>query len=107
MKKFSLAAIAAVSVLFFLSSTCATKRLESRLDPVSEEFYSKVRYIMTSEESKIFIELPPSARAEFIEEFWKRMPEHRQAAARQLWAKNPLKPGFITICFLLCRDLKR
>jgi GWxTD domain-containing protein len=72
MKKFSLAAIAAFSVLFFLSSSCATKRLESRLDPVSEEFYSKVRYIMTSEESKIFIELPPSARAEFIGEFWKR-----------------------------------
>ncbi|MDH4258233.1 MAG: GWxTD domain-containing protein [Candidatus Aminicenantes bacterium] len=44
----------------------------NKLDPVSEEFYSKVRYIMTKEESKIFLELPLSARAEFIEEFWER-----------------------------------
>ncbi len=72
MKKISLATTAAIFALFFLSSSCTTKTLVSRLDPVSEEFYSKVRYIMTSEESKIFIELPPSARAEFIEEFWKR-----------------------------------
>ncbi len=72
MKKFLPYVLVVVSILSFLSSSCTTKRLESRLDPVSEEFYNKVRYIITSEESKIFLELPPSARAEFIEEFWKR-----------------------------------
>jgi len=59
-------------VLFLGLISCATKRLEKRLDPVSEEFFDKVRYIITSAESKIFLELPPSARAKFIEDFWKR-----------------------------------
>lgn len=55
---------------FFLS--CATTPKEYRLDPASEEFLSHVRYIITQEEQKIFLELPPSARAGFIEEFWGR-----------------------------------
>jgi len=72
MKKLFLTAIAALTLLLLLCGSCTTKRLESKLDPVSEEFYNKVRYIITREESKMFLELPPSARAEFIEEFWKR-----------------------------------
>lgn len=58
--------------LIFVLSACAAKRLERRLDPLSEEFYDKVRYIITKAESKIFLELPPSARPDFIEDFWKR-----------------------------------
>ncbi len=72
MKKFFLIASAVLISLLLLFSSCTTKRLESKLDPASEEFYSKVRYIITKQESKMFLELPPSARAEFIEEFWKR-----------------------------------
>jgi GWxTD domain-containing protein len=52
--------------------SCAGLKKESRLDPVSEDFLSRVRYIITKEESKIFRELPPSAWPRFIEEFWQR-----------------------------------
>ncbi len=53
-------------------SSCASARKESQLDPASEEFLSYTRYIITAEESKIFRELPESARPRFIEEFWER-----------------------------------
>ncbi len=52
--------------------SCAGLKEESRLDPLSEDFLSRVRYIITKEESKIFRELPPSARPWFIGEFWER-----------------------------------
>lgn len=61
-----------LAVCPLLFSSCAGLRKESRLDPVFEEFVSRVRYIITKEESKIFRELPPSARPRFIEEFWQR-----------------------------------
>lgn len=72
MRKSTLMIITGVSLLFILFSSCATTRVASKLDPASEEFFSKVRYITTKEESKIFLELPPSARDKFIEDFWKR-----------------------------------
>ncbi|MDH4219714.1 MAG: GWxTD domain-containing protein [Candidatus Aminicenantes bacterium] len=72
MRKCLITALAVVPSLLLLFSSCTTKRLESKLDPFSEEFFDKVRYIITKEESKMFLELPPSARVEFIEEFWKR-----------------------------------
>jgi len=72
MKKLELIAGAAALIFVLIFSSCIASKLEKRLDPVSEEFFDKVRYIITSEESKIFLELPPSARAEFIEDFWKR-----------------------------------
>jgi len=72
MREIFLKTIVFFILLVLLFNSCTVKRLVSKLDPVSEEFYSKVRYIMTKEESKIFLELPPSTRAEFIEEFWER-----------------------------------
>ena len=51
---------------------CRLYRLEHRLSPKYVEFYSKVQYIMTSEERKIFLELPDAEKEPFIEEFWKR-----------------------------------
>ncbi len=66
----TVAALALAMVL--LMSSCATIKPEAKLDSFSEDFYSKVRYIITREESKIFLELPPEARAAFIDEFWKR-----------------------------------
>lgn len=68
----SLIPSAVILVFMLLITSCATARLESRLDPASEDFFSKVRYIITQEESKIFLELPASDRTKFIEEFWKR-----------------------------------
>lgn len=72
MRKTQTSILAIIFALALLLPACAVKKLESRLDPVSEEFYSKVRYIITSEEAKIFLELPPQERPEFIQDFWKR-----------------------------------
>lgn len=55
--------------LFLIS--CASYRLEKDMDPESKEFLSKVRYIITKKERKIFLNLPPSERNPFIVEFWK------------------------------------
>jgi len=57
---------------FGLLTSCQLSRLERKLDPESKEFLSKVRYIISSEERKIFIELPPAERKKYREEFWKR-----------------------------------
>ena len=59
---------------FFLAffSSCRLYKLEQKLDPVNAEFLSKVRYIITPEERKIFLELPPSEREQFREDFWQR-----------------------------------
>lgn len=59
------------SCLVFLAS-CRSYTLEKKLDSESKEFLTKVRYIITSEEHKIFIKLPLEEREMFIEEFWKR-----------------------------------
>lgn len=65
------------AALFFLAlmvflSACARYRLEKSLDPESREFLSKARYIITSQERRTFLQIPPSEREYFIEEFWKR-----------------------------------
>lgn len=54
------------------SSGCRLYNLERRLEPEYAEFLSQVRYIITSQERKIFLELPDSEKQAFIEEFWKR-----------------------------------
>lgn len=56
----------------FLLSSCAVYQLEKNLDPESKEFYSTVRYTITKQERKIFLNLPPSERPGFIVEFWKK-----------------------------------
>lgn len=58
------------SATFFLS--CSFYKLEKQLDPESKEFLSTVRYLITKQERKIFLNLPPSERKSFIEEFWKK-----------------------------------
>lgn len=66
-----------VSLAFFLLlpalfSTCRLYRLSRKLPPEYADFYSKVRYIITKQEEKIFLELPDSEKDQFIEEFWAR-----------------------------------
>jgi GWxTD domain-containing protein len=63
-------ALLAGAVVF--SAACASSRVETKLDPESRDFISKVRYIITSEERRTFLALPAGAREEFIEDFWKR-----------------------------------
>jgi len=63
-------------LLFFLCSlfieSCASYRLGNLLDLKSKEFLSNVRYIITKQERKTLLNLPPSDRENFIEEFWKK-----------------------------------
>jgi len=59
------------SSLIFFSSSCRLYRLERNLDPANADFLSKVRYIITGKERKIFLELPDSEKEAFQEEFWK------------------------------------
>ncbi|MGB9893939.1 MAG: GWxTD domain-containing protein, partial [Candidatus Saccharicenans sp.] len=60
-------------VLFiFWAGSCAGNKQEKSLDSASEQFLSQVRYIITPEERNTFLQLPPSERGKFIEEFWKR-----------------------------------
>jgi len=54
------------------SAGCSLYNLERRLNPVNADFLSKVRYVITREERKTFLELPDSGKPQFIEEFWKR-----------------------------------
>jgi GWxTD domain-containing protein len=55
---------------FLLLISCASSRLMRDLDPESREFISKVRYIITTKERQVFLNLPKSERQAFIEEFW-------------------------------------
>src|SRR5512137_1045434 len=51
---------------------CHLYNLEKKLAPDNAEFLSHVRYIITSEERKTFLEMPDSEKPKFIEEFWKK-----------------------------------
>jgi GWxTD domain-containing protein len=72
MRKLTLVIMISILALILLFTSCVTSKMEKRLDPLSGDFFGKVRYIITNEESKMFLELPPSARDEFIESFWAR-----------------------------------
>jgi len=61
-----------LALFLLLFNACASSKQEKSLDSSSEQFLSQVRYIITDQERKIFLELPPSEREKFIEEFWKR-----------------------------------
>jgi len=61
-----------LSVYLVSAFSCRLYRLEQKLGPEDKEFLSKVRYIVTKEERKIFLELPEGEREEFKEEFWQR-----------------------------------
>ena len=59
-------------VLLFISSSCRLYQLERKLSPDNAEFLSRVRYIITSKERKIFLELPDAEKEDFKKEFWER-----------------------------------
>jgi len=68
--KHTLRALTALA-LFLGMFSCASMGGKN-LDPESQEFLSTVRYIITKDEKKAFINLPPSERPAFIENFWKK-----------------------------------
>jgi len=53
-------------------AACKTMAMEKKLPPARADFLSKVGYIITKAERKIFLELPDAGRDDFIEEFWQR-----------------------------------
>jgi GWxTD domain-containing protein len=55
-----------------LLSSCAFNSIPKSLDPESQEFLSKARYLITGDERRVFLGLPESERPNFIEEFWKK-----------------------------------
>ena len=57
-------------VIFF--GSCRYYKLEQKLDPVNKDWYNRVRYIITKEESHIFLDLPDEEKEQFKEEFWER-----------------------------------
>lgn len=63
---------ATIFVALALWTSCRLYNLERKLGPGDRDFVSKVQYIMTGEERKIFLELPDAEKAKFKEEFWKR-----------------------------------
>lgn len=71
MSKIAISALSFFLLSLFLAS-CALKQVEKDLDPKSQVFFSEVRYLITKEERKTFLSLPPSERDQFIEEFWKK-----------------------------------
>lgn len=56
-------------VVLFLSGTCRYNKLEQKLDPINKEWLSKVGYIITSEERKLFLEIPSSEKEQFKKDF--------------------------------------
>ncbi len=45
---------------------------QEKMDAEGKKFLSEVRYIITPQENKAFLELPPESRPKFIEDFWLR-----------------------------------
>ncbi len=65
--------IGAAFCLFLLASSgCGYYRLEKRLDPINKEWLTHVGYIITSEERKLFLDLPAPEKDQFKQEFWAR-----------------------------------
>lgn len=58
--------------LFFLASCASYHLSKPSLDEKSQKFLDYIRYIITPQEARIFRELPPEDRGEFIHDFWKR-----------------------------------
>ena len=72
MNKIKKAFGAAVILALLIGTVACSSTARANLDPESETFLSSVRYIITKDEKKDFLNLPPSERPAFIEEFWKR-----------------------------------
>jgi GWxTD domain-containing protein len=58
-----------IGAAFLLS--CSLGRIPKNLSPEEQDFLSKVRYIISGQERKAYLNLPPSERPRFVEEFWK------------------------------------
>lgn len=55
-----------------LAASCASGRLPKDMNAGHRKFLSEVRYIITNQERRIFLNTPDPARDEFIDAFWKK-----------------------------------
>ncbi len=70
--------------LLYFHSGCATHKITRlALDSKSQKFLDQIRYIITSQEERIFREMPPEDRGKFIAEFWKRRDPSPQTQANE------------------------
>lgn len=65
-------ALLLVSWIAVFFGSCRYYKLEQQLNPVDKDWYNRVRYIITKEESHIFLDLPDEEKEQFKEEFWAR-----------------------------------
>lgn len=73
MKKIHLQSLILLIPILFLHLSCASYQITKlSLDPNSQQFLDQIRYIITSQEERIFREMPPEDRGEFIADFWRR-----------------------------------
>jgi len=73
MKKIYPLCLILLILILFLHLSCASYQITKlSLDPKSRKFLDQIRYIITPQEERIFREMPPEDRGEFIADFWKR-----------------------------------
>jgi GWxTD domain-containing protein len=90
-------------------ASCHLYQLEKKLDPASADFLSRVSWIITRQERKVFLELPDAEKPAFIEEFWRRRdpdPDSEENEFREAYEsrveeaarlfRNESKPGWLT-----------
>ncbi|MFC2160250.1 GWxTD domain-containing protein [Acidobacteriota bacterium] len=53
-------------------SSCRYYSLEKKLNPDDADFLSKVRYLISEKEKRVFLEIPDNEKKAWIEEFWKQ-----------------------------------
>jgi GWxTD domain-containing protein len=84
-KNFDLRLLPVVLVLAAVvwPAACTLYKMEQKLTPPFAEFISQVRYIISSEERKTFLELPDADKPAFIENFWKRRDPDPSAGENQ------------------------
>ncbi len=83
-KKKNLLYLCVLILLVHFHLGCASYEiLKSPIDQNSERFLDLVRYIITPQEEKVFREMPPQDRCEFVVEFWKRRDPNPETAENE------------------------
>ena len=59
-----------LSLVLICLAACYYYRLEQELTPENKDWLQRVDYIITSEERKLFLNLPDDEKASFREDFW-------------------------------------
>lgn len=58
--------------VLFLTTSCRYYTLEKKLNPDDADFVSKVRYLISEKEKRVFLDIPNDEKKAWIEEFWKQ-----------------------------------